>query len=141
MHVNVAEHLKAIREASDAKKWIDDMLSSNLLIDDAYLRADIIENEKEFTINCEIPGIKKEDISIFFEDSFLKIKANSSEEFENKGDRFILKEIKRGKFQRSFKLKGEFNPEDIEAKHENGILTIKIPKTENKRKEFSIKIK
>lgn len=80
------------------------MLSSNLFVDDTYLRSDIIENEKEFIINCEISGIKKEDISISFEDSFLKIKANSSEELENEGVKFILKEIKRGKFQRSFKL-------------------------------------
>ena len=139
MHVN--EHLKAIREASEAKKWINDMLSSNLFVDDTYLRSDIIENEKEFIINCEIPGIKKEDISILFEDSFLKIKANSSEELENEGVEFILKEIKKGKFQRSFKLKGDFNPENIEAKHENGLLIIKIPKNEVKKKEFSVKIK
>ena len=139
MHVN--EHLKAIREASEAKKWINDMLSSNLFVDDTYLRSDIIENEKEFIINCEIPGIKKEDISILFEDYFLKIKANSSEELENEGVEFILKEIKKGKFQRSFKLKGDFNPENIEAKHENGLLTIKIPKIEVKKKEFSVKIK
>ena len=139
MHVN--EHLKAIREASEAKKWINDMLSSNLFVDDTYLRSDIIENEKEFIINCEIPGIKKEDISILFEDSFLKIKANSSEELENEGVEFILKEIKKGKFQRSFKLKGDFNPENIEAKHENGLLIIKIPKIEVKKKEFSVKIK
>ena len=139
MHVN--EHLKAIREASEAKRWINDMLSSNLFVDDTYLRSDIIENEKEFIINCEIPGIKKEDISILFEDSFLKIKANSSEELENEGVEFILKEIKKGKFQRSFKLKGDFNPENIEAKHENGLLIIKIPKIEVKKKEFSVKIK
>ena len=139
MHVN--EHLKAIREASEAKKWINDMLSSNLFVDDTYLRSDIIENEKEFIINCEIPGIKKEDISILFEDSFLKIKANSREELENEGVEFILKEIKKGKFQRSFKLKGDFNPENIEAKHENGLLIIKIPKNEVKKKEFSVKIK
>jgi HSP20 family protein len=141
MHVNVNEHLKAIREASEAKKWINDMLSSNLFVDDTYLRSDIIENEKEFIINCEIPGIKKEDISILFEDSFLKIKANSREELENEGVEFILKEIKKGKFQRSFKLKGDFNPENIEAKHENGLLIIKIPKNEVKKKEFSVKIK
>ena len=139
MHVN--EHLKAIREASEAKRWINDMLSSNLFVDDTYLRSDIIENEKEFIINCEIPGIKKEDISILFEDSFLKIKANSSEELENEGVEFILKEIKKGKFQRSFKLKGDFNPENIEAKRENGLLIIKIPKIEVKKKEFSVKIK
>ena len=139
MHVN--EHLKAIREASEAKRWINDMLSSNLFVDDTYLRSDIIENEKEFIINCEIPGIKKEDISILFEDSFLKIKANSSEELENEGVEFILKEIKKGKFQRSFKLKGDFNPENIEAKHENGLLIIKIPKNEEKKKEFSVKNK
>lgn len=140
MHV-VAEHLKAIREASEAKKWIDDMLSSGLFVDDAYLRADVIENEKEFTITCEVPGIRKEDISISFEDSFLKIKAKSSKESENKEERFILKEIKKGNFQRSFRLKGDFNPENIEAKHENGVLTIKIPKNEMKPKEISIKIK
>ena len=76
-----------------------------------------------------------------FEDSFLKIKANSSEELENEGVEIILKEIKKGKFQRSFKLKGDFNPENIEAKHENGLLIIKIPKIEVKKKEFSVKIK
>lgn len=141
MHVNVAEHLKAIREASEAKKWIDDMFSSGLLVDDAYLRSDVIENEKEFIINCEAPGIRKEDISISFEDSFLKIKAKSSKESENKEERFIIKEIKKGNFQRSFRLKGDFDPENIEAKHENGILTIKIPKNEIKPKEISIKIK
>lgn len=141
MLVNVSEHLKAIRQSAEAKKWIDDMLSSDFFVDDTYLRSDIIETEKEFMINCEIPGVQKEDISILFEDSFLKITAESSKESENEEQRFILKEIKKGKFQRSFKLKGEFDPENIEAKHENGVLTIKIPKIEVKKKEFSIKIK
>lgn len=146
LNLNVDDHIKTIRESIEAKRELDKMLSSDFFMDTKadkvnLLTSDMIENEKEFIINCEVPGIKKEDISILFENSFLKIEAKVNEEVEKEEERFIFREIKKGNFKRFFKFRVEINPQDIEAKHENGILTIKIPKAERKSKEISIKIK
>ena len=102
---------------------------------------DIFEDDKEWIIRSEIPGVKKEDISISFEDSVLKIEAKKEMKTKVETEKEYLSEIKSGKYERKFKLANGIDSENIEATYENGVLELKVPKKQEKEKQIEIKIK
>lgn len=103
------------------------------LSDMHVVSSDIIETDDGITIKAEMPGFKKEDISISVEEDNLVISAETKSETETK-DKYITKEIRSGKFTRVFSLE-EYDKESISAKYENGILNISIKKNEEKKKD------
>lgn len=102
---------------------------------------DIVEGDDEWYIISEIPGVKKENISISFENSILKISAKREIKKNISKDKEHLSEIKTGTYERKFKLASDVDSDKIEASYENGILELKIPKRKEKAKEIEIKIK
>jgi HSP20 family protein len=105
-----------------------------------YPNLDIIENEEEWLIFAELPGVKKEDISISINDSILKLSAKREQITVGENSKSKVKEIRYGKFERKLKLGSDLDPSTIDAKLENGILNIRIPKNKKKIKEIEIKI-
>lgn len=87
----------------------------------------IIEGEKEFKIELAIPGMAKEDIHIQVNDGVLTIKADKQIE-KSETEKTLRKEFGYVKFSRSFTLPELINVEAIEAKFENGILGLHLPK-------------
>jgi HSP20 family protein len=93
-------------------------------------------NIKETADNIEVqvaaPGMKKEDFKVVLDNNMLTISSEKKEQNdEQNGDRFSRKEFSYQSFQRSFQLSKEVvDPEKIEAKYENGILSLLIPKKE-----------
>ncbi len=106
-------------------------------------RVDISEDEKNIFINAEIPGVKKDEIKISLQDNILTISGEKKSETEEKKDKnFYRSERIFGSFTRSFTLPDEINPDKVEAKFEDGILKVKIEKSESKEvKERFIDIK
>ena len=100
---------------------------------------DIIEGENEWIIYSEMPGVKKEDISITFEDSHLKIEAKK--ELRHKSNNLTNEEIYHGIYQRKFKLNKDVDSTKIDASYENGVLELRIPKKKEKQKLIEVKIK
>eukprot|EP01084_Bolivina_argentea_P168391 292037_1 len=98
------------------------------------LRTDIQEHEKEFVIKSDICGVPKRDIDINIEnDEYLVIKGERSCEKEEIDDTYHRTERLFGSFNRKFKLPANVvldKDTKIDAKAENGVLTIKLPKTE-----------
>lgn len=96
------------------------------------MKTDIKETEKEFNIRMDLPGFLKEEINAELKDGYLTVKANKNTENtqEDKEGKFILKERYCGGYSRSFYVGEEVSDEDINAKYENGTLTIAIPKKE-----------
>lgn len=97
---------------------------------------DVIEEENAYKVYAEIPGVRKEDIVIDFEDGILKISANKEENEKS----YILKEISRLPYYREINF-GNINEESIKAKYDGGILevVINLKKPEEKTKK-TIKI-
>ena len=93
------------------------------------IKADIKENEKEYIIDAEIPGVKKEDIKLDLRDDTLTISVEHNEETNEERDNYIRKERRFGSFSRSFYVEN-VRHEDVTAKYENGILSVSIPKSE-----------
>lgn len=90
---------------------------------------DIIENDENFLIKVYMPGVSKENIFLKLEDNVLtvfgKVDLNHVED-----ERFILREKSYGHYFRQFDLSDVIDTEKIEAKLENGLLNITLPKQE-----------
>lgn len=105
----------------------------------ASIKADIKENEKEFVVEAEIPGVSKENIKLDLRDDTLTIAVEQNQESKEERDNYIRKERRYGSYSRSFYVENVKN-EDVSAKYENGILTINLPKSETKKATNRIEI-
>jgi HSP20 family protein len=109
-------------------------------------KVDISENDKQMVIHAEIPGISKEDIKITVDsDNILSLKGTKKRELkesnESGGINYHRIERSYGEFSRSFILPDYVNPDSIQAKFENGVITINLEKTEPKQpKEIVINV-
>ena len=90
-------------------------------------KADIKETENEYLVEAELPGVKKEDISLEYKDNNLIISAKRNETINEEKDNYIRKERHYGDFSRAFYV-DNVNKDDILAKFENGELKIVLPK-------------
>ena len=94
---------------------------------------DIYETEEAIVIEAELPGMKKDDVNVEVNDNVLSIKGERSQESEDRGENYYRRERVSGKFYRAFNLPMEVNIEKITAKFKDGILTLEVPKPEEKK--------
>lgn len=105
-------------------------------------RVDISETDNQFQIVAEIPGIKREDVKISIEDGVLTMRGERKGEKEEKDRKLHRVERYYGAFSRSFSLPQHVDESHIDATFKDGLLTLKIPKTEvAKSKAIDVKIK
>ena len=92
-------------------------------------RTDVIDTGDAFKLEAELPGFKKEDITVDIEDDTLTIKAEHAENTDEKNDEgeYVRRERYYGSYQRSFNV-SEIDVEGISAAYENGVLTLNLPK-------------
>jgi HSP20 family protein len=88
------------------------------------------ETNDSYRVEVAAPGLKKEDFKVNIENNTLIISSEKESRKEEEQERFTRKEFSYTSFQRSFTLPETTDPEKIEAKYENGILNIRIPKKE-----------
>lgn len=96
--------------------------------------ADVAESENEIRVMVELPGMKAEDIQLDLENNVLTISGQKKEERQEERDTWHLSERRYGKFSRSFVLPREVEPEKIEARFEDGVLQVTVPKSEHARR-------
>lgn len=100
---------------------------------------DIYETADDYVFKLEVPGIKKENITIEFKDNTLFIKGERKEEKEVKEEDYHRVESYSGTFARNFQLPENIDAKKIDAVLKNGILTLKVAKAEEKKpKEIPI---
>jgi len=106
-------------------------------------RVDIIEDDENIYFEVEIPGVNKEDVKVSVNDeNILTIKGEKKFERKEEANACCRNERTYGIFTRSFQLPDESDYDKIEAKFENGILYLTVPKIEPvKPKEVNIEIK
>ena len=90
----------------------------------------IMENEDNYVLSIAVPGLKKEDFKIGLDGLMLTISTETQEEREEMEEKFTRSEYNFYSFSRSFTLPEDVKPELIEAKYENGLLTITLPRKE-----------
>jgi HSP20 family protein len=117
----------------DLRNIFDDFFSDSMFpafISGGHpINADIRETEKEFVVEAEIPGVKKEDIKLDLRDNTLSISVEHNEEKKEERNNYIRRERKSGSFCRSFYVEN-VRPDGVAAKYVDGILTIILPKQE-----------
>lgn len=101
---------------------------------------DITEDDKQYFIQVTLPGMKKEDINIDLDDRTLTVSGERKHEKEEKDVKYHLVESRYGKFERSFTLPANADPDSMDAKYENGILKMTVKKSE-KSMSKQIKVK
>jgi HSP20 family protein len=93
---------------------------------------DVEEDKDRFVVRAELPGLKKEEISLQVEDGSLVLEGERKAE-ENPEAEALVREIARGRFVRRFALPAEVRAEQVEARYENGILTVTLSKREESK--------
>ncbi len=88
----------------------------------------ITEHKNEYKVSLAVPGMKKSDFKIDLEDNMLTISSEKEENTEEKDKKFTRKEYNYSSFCRSFSLPEQVKREGIEAKYEDGVLNITLPR-------------
>lgn len=93
------------------------------------IAVDVSENDTAYTVKAEIPGVKKEDISVAIDGNMVSISAEvKREKEEKKGDKVLREERYYGSLSRSFTLPMDVDQGRSEAQYTNGVLTLNLPK-------------
>jgi HSP20 family protein len=99
------------------------------------------EDNDNFNISVELPGLSKDDVNLTLKDGTLTIEGERKQEEEKEGGNYHRVERRYGKFLRSFKLPMHVQDDKIEATFKDGILNIMLPKAEEvKPKQIEVKI-
>jgi len=126
--------------AKDPMRLFDDIWSGAQMPSAPAFKVDISEDGHAFHLDAELPGLTKENISINIEDDVLTIKAERSQDEEQKKKDYHRIERSYGSFSRSFNIGELIDQENIGATFDSGILHVTLPKAQpvKKTKEISI---
>jgi HSP20 family protein len=113
--------------------WIAPISAANLAID-------MYETKDDVMVRAALPGVKPEQVEVTITGDTLTIRGESKEENEVKEENYVRKERRYGSFTRCITLPSGVKADKAEATFENGVLTLKIPKTEE-AKPKTIKVK
>lgn len=105
------------------------MVSLSKGYDFNVIKVDIVEKDSEFLIHADMPGVQKENIQVDFSDGVLTIAVeNKSQIKEGDGTKILKMERSYYKQSRTFSFETPIDEGKIEAKYENGVLELKLPK-------------
>jgi len=121
------------------------MRPSRALMSEAFsLRApavDLYEGDQEVVIKAEVPGMDKGDLKIEMTDSMLTISGEKKKEENIKEEAYTYSERSYGSFTRSLQLPCAVKSDKAKATFKNGVLEVKLPKTEEaKKRHVTVKI-
>lgn len=104
--------------------------------------SDIYEDQDNYVLTMDLPGIRKEDVKISYADGQLNISGERKQEKESKSGTYQRMERNYGKYFRTFTLPKKIKVDKIDAEFKDGQLTITVPKAdEAKPKQIDIKVK
>ncbi|GAA6133808.1 Hsp20/alpha crystallin family protein [Oceaniserpentilla sp. 4NH20-0058] len=109
---------------------------------DWYPSVDVSESDENFHVHADLPGVKKEDMSISVNEGVLTVSGKRESRHEETNNKLHRVERSYGSFTRSFTLPDNVNAKSINASFEEGVLNIDIPKSnEEKPKRIQVDIK
>ena len=104
-------------------------------------RTDVLETDKSFEIDIELPGMKADDFEIEFHEGKLSVSGERVKRVAEEGQTLRRIERQHGKFRRVFSLGTDVDTNNVSANYENGILTVVVPKTpEVMPKKIKVKV-
>ena len=121
---------------------LSDLPTTNSNSNMNFPAVNICETADDYQLEFNVPGRKKEDFKITVDKNILTVSFEKSEEQKEEKKQFIKREFVTQSFKRSFTLDEKINADSIDAKYENGILFLTLPKKEEVKvlpKEISVK--
>jgi len=109
------------------ERFFNEPLFPSVFFGGEGMKVDIKETEKEYVVEAEIPGVKKENIKLELDDDVLTIHVEHNEQIEEEGVNYIRKERKTANFSRSFYVEN-VNHDEVTARYDNGVLKVVLPK-------------
>lgn len=95
------------------------------------VRVDIVENEKDFVVTADLPGMDKDKIVVTLEGNrILKISGSREMSKTESGPNVVKQERMAGRFERALELPAECKGDGVEASYKNGVLEVIVPKKE-----------
>lgn len=127
--------LPALKSLAEMENEMDRLLGGSLFPTsyegyDFSPSCNVKENAKEYVVQFDIPGIKKEDVQIELADNRLTVSGERKESKEEKDSKSYFSESYFGSFIRSFTLPTSVDQNKVDASYSDGVLTVKIPKTQ-----------
>jgi HSP20 family protein len=94
---------------------------------------DVVERDDAFVVKAAIPGVKPEDVEVVVQGERLTLRAESRADEEQRGDNWLMREHRYGSLQRTVTLPASVSSERAEARIDNGVLTLRLPKAQEAR--------
>ena len=102
---------------------------------------DVQETEKEYIVKADLPDVRKEDVKVGIENGVLTLEGERKQEKEENNKKFHRVERVYGKFVRRLALPMEIDPQKVAAEFKDGVLNVKMPKTESaKPRAIDVKV-
>ena len=96
------------------------------------MKTDVKETEEGYEVDVDLPGFSKDEIKLELNNGYLTISTEKNLTKESKG-KMLRQERYSGTMQRTFYVGGSLTEEDIKAKYENGVLSLSLPKKEQRK--------
>lgn len=107
----------------------------------ALPKVNVIEKDEAFHLEAETPGMTEKDVSIEFHDGVLTLKGQKEKSSQNDKNDYRIREFSKQSFTRSFRLSEQIDSERVEARMDQGILKVTLPKKEQaKQKKIEVKV-
>ncbi len=106
------------------------------------MKTDVREHDDHFEVDIDLPGFRKDELSLELKDGYLVITAAKrldKDEKEKKTGKFVRRERYAGSMSRSFYIGEDIKEEDIHAKYEGGVLKLNVPKAEESQPQIEEK--
>ena len=102
---------------------------------------DLFEDKNDIVVKVELPGMEKENVEVKLTDHMLTIKGEKKKAEEVKEENYYRSERSYGSFIRTLELPADVHADKVKASFKNGILEVRLPKTEEaKTKEIKVKV-
>jgi HSP20 family protein len=103
---------------------------------------DVVQHQDDIIVKASIPGVKASDIELSFEDNVLTIKAERKLDYSDEQTVYLIHERPVGTFYRALRVPETIDAGKIQSSYEDGVLTIVLPKAEEKKeKQIKIEVK
>jgi HSP20 family protein len=123
------------------RPWWPERWSMPAVLEISPPAVDLFEEKDEFVVKAELPGMEKDNIQVNLSDHTLTIKGEKKKSEEVKGENYYKSERSFGSFTRILELPSEVYGDKVKASFKNGILEVRLPKTEAaKAKEIKVKV-
>ncbi len=103
--------------------------------EDWNIALDVVQRGDEIIVKASIPGVLPDAIDLSIEDSILTLRAERKADYEDNESVYLIQERPAGSFYRALRLPETVDANQVKSTYENGILTIVLPKAEEKKKK------